>query len=195
MDSISSNLTTSTSATSISCEDEDDSVQLPGFLPAPKVPVKTPISVIDHPAILNSKSDCNPIDYVSRTLSAEEHQKRLVVEKDTIIFVSPPAVHYNPKYYPDPYEFKPERFLGDFDPKTFLPFSSGTRICLGRHFSEVESVCWIAYMMRHFSVHPVPAFEGETMEQMKERMFNAVPLITLSPLSIPLTFRRRPPPS
>ena len=63
---------------------------------------------------------------------------------------------------------------------------------IGRHFSEVESVCFMAHLLKDFSVHPTPAFPGETREQMKERMFRAIPLITLTPMSIPLTFRRRP---
>lgn len=52
-------------------------------------------------------------------------------------------------------------------------------------------MCFIAYMMKEFSVHPKPAFEGETRDQMKERMFEAVPVITLTPKSIPLIFKKR----
>ncbi|KIO31678.1 hypothetical protein M407DRAFT_218858 [Tulasnella calospora MUT 4182] len=118
-------------------------------------------------------------------------QMTLTVEKDTVVFISPPAVHYNPKYYPDPYDFRPERFVGKFDRTTFIPFSTGTRVCIGRHFSEVESVAFLAYFIKHFSVHPTPAYEGETREEMKKRMLQGTPLITLTPHSIPLTFRRR----
>ncbi|KAG8867217.1 hypothetical protein FRB98_004293 [Tulasnella sp. 332] len=125
-------------------------------------------------------------------------QKSLLVEKDTIIFVDPPAVHYNPKYYPEPYEFRPERFIGAYDEKAFIPFSSGTRVCLGRRFSEVESVVVIAYMIREFSIHPIPLRNEktgdvikETRDEMMARMFRATPKITLTPHEMPIMFRKR----
>lgn len=137
-----------------------------------------------------SKSDIKtPAEMKKMSLAPDQVSNP--IDADTIVFVCPPAVHYNPKYYPNPYDFQPERFMGDFDTTNFIPFSSGTRICLGKHFSEVESVCFLAYLMRDFEVHPIPAFEGETKEQMKERMFEAIPLITLTPLHIPITLKRR----
>lgn len=41
--------------------------------------------------------------------------------------------HTNPKIFPDPYEFKPQRWLDDPDLKSkyFMGFGRGTRICLG----------------------------------------------------------------
>jgi len=164
-------------------------------LGSPNQPVSGSLSPEDVTSSLptqRAKSDCKPkSEQASRAIRPNDDQCMLVAEKDTIVFVSPPGIHYNPKYYPDPYEFKPERFLGKFDPNCFLPFSSGTRVCLGRHFSEVESVCFLAYLIKEFSIHPAPAFEGETREQMKTRMFRAVPLITLTPLHIPLIFKKR----
>jgi cytochrome P450 len=51
------------------------------------------------------------------------------------------AVLQNPELYPDPEEFKPERFLDDDgsfreDPKIALAFGAGKRICPGREFAE-----------------------------------------------------------
>ena len=57
------------------------------------------------------------------------------------------AVLHNPEIYPDPEEFKPERFLNDDgsvrdDPTLSLVFGIGKRICPGRHF--VEAAIFIA---------------------------------------------------
>ncbi|KAG8891977.1 hypothetical protein FRB99_003201 [Tulasnella sp. 403] len=137
------------------------------------------------------RADCVAQGSSWKNVKATEGQMELMVEKDTIVFINPPAVHYNPKYFPEPYEFKPERFKDDVEEGSFIPFSSGSRVCLGRHFSEVESVCFLAYIIREFEIHPIPAFEGETREQMLERMFKARPLITLTPESIPIMFKKR----
>lgn len=47
--------------------------------------------------------------------------------------------HTNPKVYPDPLEFRPERFL-DGTPETYawIPFGGGVRRCLGAAFAEFE---------------------------------------------------------
>jgi cytochrome P450 len=48
-------------------------------------------------------------------------------------------VHQNRKVYPDPDEFRPERFLGDAPPTyAWIPFGGGVRRCLGASFALVE---------------------------------------------------------
>lgn len=36
------------------------------------------------------------------------------------------------KYWEDPYEFRPERFLQEYEKYAWLPFSAGPRACIGR---------------------------------------------------------------
>ena len=57
------------------------------------------------------------------------------------IFVNPSIalVHHDARHYPDPGQFRPERFLGHHpDPAVWLPFGGGNRRCLGAAFATTE---------------------------------------------------------
>ncbi|KAG8885929.1 Exopolyphosphatase [Tulasnella sp. 332] len=95
------------------------------------------------------------------------------------------AVHHNPRYWKDPYSFKPERFLDPNWPKeAFLPFSTGSRMCMGRRFAEVEVTAIIALIIRKYkvSIDPVifPDIAGETKLQRRERLLRFLKLLPTS---------------
>src|SRR5712691_1428661 len=67
------------------------------------------------------------------------------------------SILHDPEIYPDPEEFKPERFLdkaGSFrdDPTVALAFGAGRRICPGRHFVDVTLFIVAASVLSVFSV-------------------------------------------
>jgi len=103
------------------------------------------------------------------------------------------ALHYNPRYWKDPYTFRPERFLEDWPRDAFLPFSSGARACLGRRFFETESVAVITMMVLKYrvKVKEEPKFIGETFEQRFARITASEQLLTNTPNRVPLVFKRR----
>lgn len=57
----------------------------------------------------------------------------------TTVIVNIQGVHHNPKFWPEPLKWKPERFLQPVVPYTFLPFVEGPRMCLGQYLSVLES--------------------------------------------------------
>jgi cytochrome P450 len=61
------------------------------------------------------------------------------LESGTVVLVAIYMAHTNPDVYPDPYAFRPERFLDD-DPETYswVPFGGGTRRCIGAAFAQME---------------------------------------------------------
>jgi cytochrome P450 len=69
-------------------------------------------------------------------------------------------VHHDPDVYPDPFAFRPERFL-EKPPGTYtwIPFGGGRRRCLGASFAMLEMKLAIAAALRRFTVAPAPQLE------------------------------------
>jgi cytochrome P450 len=81
-------------------------------------------------------------------------------------YVIPPGIEINPSIagmhrrsdsYPDPTEFRPERFLGEDPPDTYtwIPFGGGTRRCLGASFATFEMRVVIARVLARARLVPV----------------------------------------
>ena len=67
------------------------------------------------------------------------------------------AVLHDPDLYPDPEEFRPERFLnedGTFrdDPMMLIAFGVGKRICPGRHFVDLTLFIVVSSVLSVFNV-------------------------------------------
>ncbi|HEX5224219.1 MAG TPA: cytochrome P450 [Solirubrobacteraceae bacterium] len=69
------------------------------------------------------------------------------------IFVSAYLVHHDPDVYPEPYAFRPERFL-ESGPGTYtwLPFGGGRRRCLGAAFAQQEMRIVVREMLTRYEV-------------------------------------------
>jgi cytochrome P450 len=76
---------------------------------------------------------------VARLVTADVDLGRWRVRAGTIVVPAIALVQLMPEVYPDPYEFRPERFLdGQPAPYTWIPFGGGVRRCLGAPFAQLE---------------------------------------------------------
>ncbi|KAF9442073.1 cytochrome P450 [Macrolepiota fuliginosa MF-IS2] len=128
------------------------------------------------------------------TTNAQGETVIVPIPKGTDMSIDVPGLHYNPKYWEDPLSFKPDRFLKPvWNKDAFLPFSGGARACLGRKFFETEGIATLTMLISRYkiSVKEEPQFAHETFEQRKDRVLENVPLLTLTPVRVPLVFTRR----
>lgn len=67
---------------------------------------------------------------------AREWEHPVRIPKDGLIVIPFAGIHYDPKYYPNPEKFDPERFAEDnkssIVPGSYLPFGIGPRNCIGK---------------------------------------------------------------
>ncbi|KAE9395995.1 cytochrome P450 [Gymnopus androsaceus JB14] len=128
------------------------------------------------------------IEDTTLTISNGAGDKRIIpVPKDAHIVINAVGLHYNPRYWKDPEEFRPARFLDpDWPRDAFVPFSAGS-------FSETEAVAVLTMLVLkyQFEVKEEPQFASESFEERKARVLASKPGLTMSPIRVPLVFRRR----
>ena len=75
------------------------------------------------------------------------------LEPGTAVFASIYLTHRREDLYPEPLQFKPERFLErQFSPYEYLPFGGGSRRCIGLALAQLEMKLVLATILRDFDL-------------------------------------------
>jgi cytochrome P450 len=93
------------------------------------------------------------IPIVGRRVTVPWRLGQYVVPAGQAVSVSIVLVHHREDLYPDPYAFRPERWLGH-SPGTYewLPFGGGTRRCLGAALAMAEQRVVLEAMVRRLDL-------------------------------------------
>jgi cytochrome P450 len=107
------------------------------------------------------------------------------VRKGYTVFVSQWVSHRDPRYFPDPEQFRPERWLDGLAkrlPKyAYYPFGGGPRVCIGNTFALMEAALILATVGQRFRF----TYSGDAPPELN-------PQITLLPKDgIPAVLSRR----
>jgi len=70
------------------------------------------------------------------------------------VMISPYTLHRHPGFWPEPNEFRPERFASSATPVAnryaYIPFGAGPRVCVGSHLGMMEATLIAAMVARDF---------------------------------------------
>jgi cytochrome P450 len=96
------------------------------------------------------------IPLAGRRLNSDLRADGMVLPAGTDVTPAIWLTHTRPEAYPEPYAFRPERFLGS-PPSTYawIPFGGGVRRCLGAAFAEMEMRVVLTEILRQRA--PLPA--------------------------------------
>jgi cytochrome P450 len=74
----------------------------------------------------------------------------------SLILLSIWGVHRNEAYWKNPLEYNPNRFLKEVDSKqhhyAYLPFSGGSRICLGKNLAMMEGIMVLGTILKNYEL-------------------------------------------
>ena len=103
----------------------------------------------------------------------------------TTVLMSQFITHRDPRFFPDPLRFDPERFTPEAKTRrtkfSYFPFGAGFRQCIGESFAWMEGVLLLATIAQKWKLQLVPGHQVEPE-----------PLITLRPkYGMQMTLERR----
>jgi cytochrome P450 len=134
-----------------------------------------------------------PVWMVARRALAEHTVLGRHVPANATVAMSPWVVHRDPRWWPDPERFAPQRWVDRFpDGSTdnltataqspdrprfsYFPFGGGPRQCIGNEFAQLEGAVVLATLARDWRVEPVPGHTTQPQAKIIVRPRGGLPL-------------------
>ncbi len=111
---------------------------------------------------------------IGRRAVAPAHIAGYTIPKNSLVITSQWVIHHDPRWYPEPYRFDPERWTEAERQSrpafSYFPFGAGPRQCIGESFAWTEAILIIATLAQQWRLRLVP---GHPVEMQ--------PVVTLRP--------------
>lgn len=108
------------------------------------------------------------------------------IPKGTKVFLNVWTMHRDPEFWDNPYEFRPERFLGDGikldyhgNSHHYLPFGVGRRICAGLPLGERMLMHLLASLLHLFEWNSPNGVEQDSSENFGVVLEKSTPLCAI----------------
>ncbi|XP_053383988.1 cytochrome P450 2B4-like [Mercenaria mercenaria] len=100
-------------------------------------------------------SNIVPLNETHHSTSANTTLGGYSIPAGTYIVPTLYSVHMDPKYFPNPEKFDPDRFIDDkgnlIKNEALIPFSTGLRTCLGKPLAKMQLFLMFANLLQRFS--------------------------------------------
>ncbi len=109
--------------------------------------------------VVNEVLRMYPVWILMRRATEEVTLGDIRITSGTEVTVSPHALHFDSRFYPDPASFDPDRWAPErarqLPRGAFIPFGAGVRQCLGNVFAHTEITIALATVASRFRLVPV----------------------------------------
>jgi cytochrome P450 len=121
------------------------------------------------------------VPLAGRRLTSDLDAGGLRLEAGTDVAPAIWLTHTRPDIYPEPYAFRPERFLGSA-PETYawIPFGGGVRRCLGAAFAEFEMRIALSEILSRCRLAPAAGVQHSTRRNITLSPRQGTPVTLLS---------------
>jgi cytochrome P450 len=134
-----------------------------------------------------------PVWTVARRALAEHEVLGTRLPRNSTVVMSPWVVHRDPRWWPAPERFAPQRWVERFPDGTtdnltgtalnpdrprfsYFPFGGGPRQCIGNEFAQLEGAIVLATIARNWRVQPADGHEAEPQAKIIVRPRGGLPM-------------------
>ncbi len=103
------------------------------------------------------------------------------IEKGSVMLLCPYFTHRHPDFWENPLRFEPNRHAPEAEKErhsqAYHPFATGQRVCLGNHFSLLETHIMLAILARRFDPQLLPTYRARFIGDTLLEITNGLPMV------------------
>jgi cytochrome P450 len=103
------------------------------------------------------------------------------IPKGVQVMISPYVTQHDPRFWPEPDCFRPERFakenLEAIPRGAYIPFSGGSRVCFGKSFAQAELRLIVATMIRRIDAVVPASYQPVKVAELSMHPRDGMPIV------------------